>query len=243
MDMRQGISLAVIMGIVLVIAIASLAFLEIQEMQKEQELGITCSGYPGQSRIALPEPSHQGTTLEDALGERRSVRTYEEGELTLTEVSMLLWAGDGITSEEGFRTAPSAGGLYPIDIYMIPGRVENASCGIYRYLPGQHELMLVREGNFTQGIYEASYLQGHIRNAAAIFMLVATPSRTTGKYGDVGEEYVLIEAGHIAQNMLLEAVSLNLSAVPVGGFGRDKVGNVLQLNESENAIYMVAVGR
>ncbi len=228
-----------------VMLIAALVLLQsVAQMPKEDMIiEATCADYPQQSRIALPEPDLKGKALEDAIKERRSVRNYSSEELSLHELSMLLWAGDGITSEEGLRSAPSAGGLYPIDLYVVPSRVENASCGLYRYVQKDHELILVKEGKFSGQLYGVSYGQSHVRDAAALMLLVATPERTTEKYGDVGDDYVLMEAGHIAQNMLLEAVSLGLGAVPVGGFDREAADRILSLDERQDAIYLVAVGR
>ncbi len=207
----------------------------------QQELPVTCSENPQQSRISLHEPDFKGMILEDAISKRRSARTYSDEAVSLGELSMLLWAGNGITGESGFRSAPSAGALYPIDLYVIPNRVEDLSCGVYRYLPYEHELILVKEGQFSDEVYNLSYGQAHIRNAAVLIVLVATPERTTAKYGERGEDYVLMEAGHIAQNMLLEAVSLGLGAVPVGAF--EPIEPVLGLEENQKAIYIVAIGK
>ncbi len=226
------------------ILISALVLLQITVQMPKEEIIIeaTCSDYPQQSRIALPEPAFKGKALEDAINERRSVRNYSSEELSLHELSMLLWAGNGITSEEGLRSAPSAGGLYPIDLYVVPNRVENASCGLYRYVPKGHELVLVKEGIYTEQLYEVSLGQAHVRDAAVLIALVATPERTAGKYGEIGEDYVLMEAGHIAQNTLLEAVSLGLGAVPVGGFDREAADGILGLDEKQDAVYLVAVG-
>jgi SagB-type dehydrogenase family enzyme len=228
----------------LIIALITIAFIigftVILSSQPEQNLSVTCTQYPNQSRIALLDPNFEGIALEKAIAERRSVREYSEDEITQDELSMLLWAGSGITDESGFRTAPSAGALYPIDLYIVPNRVENISCGMYRYVPQDHELVLVKEGQFAEKIYELSYNQGYVKNAGVIILLAATPERTTAKYGEEGKKYVLMEAGHIAQNILLQAVSLDLGAVPIGGFDKSGVSELLEL-ESE-VVYMVLVG-
>jgi SagB-type dehydrogenase family enzyme len=230
--------------IVLVLAIAFITLFIIINVAPAEEtvIAASCTNNPDQSRIALPEPDFKGALLEEAIEKRRSERDYSEKEISLAEASMLLWAGGGITDEHGFRTAPSAGALYPIDIYLVPNRVENASCGVYRYMPDEHELVLVKEGEFSEGFYNASYGQKHIRDAALLIVMVSTPERTTSKYGEIGKAYILIEAGHIAQNILLEGTSLGIKTTPVGGFEREKADDIIGLEEGKS-IYMITVGK
>lgn len=231
--------------IVLALALAFIAVYVVAQFAPAEEtvLPVTCSQDSEQSRITLPEPKFKGKTVEDAISERRSERNFSSENITLSELSMLLWAGSGITNEDGFRSAPSAGALYPIDIYVIPSRVSGASCGAYRYLPKSHELVLVKEGSFSKELYDASYGQSHIRNAAVLLVLASTPQGTTSKYGEVGKDYVLIEAGHIAQNILLEGESLGIKSVPVGGFDRETASSALGIDEKKETIYIIAAGR
>lgn len=231
----------VILGLVLIFIVLATFVSQIRPVS--QEINVTCSKNPEQSRITLPVPDFEGKILEKTILERRSIREYSEEELSLYELSMILWAGNGITDERGLRSAPSAGGLYPIDMYIVPNRVENASCGLYKYIPGSHEIVLVEEGEFAEQMYQLSYEQEHVRNAAVVVVLVAVPERTTVKYGEEGKGYVFMEAGHIAENMLLEAVSLGLGAVPVGGFEKENMDDLFGLEENEDSIYMVLVGK
>ncbi|MBD3210628.1 SagB/ThcOx family dehydrogenase [Candidatus Micrarchaeota archaeon] len=225
--------------IIAMLAILAFPFLFPEE---RKEAPATCTEYPGQTEIVLPSPDYQGENLETTLENRRSVREYSSEEITLEELSVLLWAGDGTTSESGFRTAPSAGALYPVDLYLVPNRVENASCGIYRYLPEEHKLVLVKEGRFNDELYGMSYNQAHVRDGAAVVVLVGVPDRISWKYQERWRDFILIEAGHIAQNMLLEAVSLGIEAVPVGGFETGRVGRLLELEDRET-VYMVVLGK
>ncbi len=231
--------------IVLVLALAIIAaYVGIQLASVEDAvIPATCARDSQQSRITLPEPDFKGKALEDSISGRRSQRNFSSENITLSELSMLLWAGNGITNEHGLRSAPSAGALYPIDIYVLPSRVAGASCGIYMYRPENHELVLVKEGEFSEEVYETSYGQSHVRNAAVLLVLVSTPKRTTSKYGDVGEDYVLIEAGHIAQNILLESESLVIKSVPIGGFDRNAASSVLGVEGGKEAIYLIAAGK
>jgi SagB-type dehydrogenase family enzyme len=231
--------------IVLVLALALIAAYVIVQLAFVEEVVFpaTCSDDSQQSRILLPEPEFKGMALEDAIAGRRSERDFSSEEMALSELSMLLWAGSGITGGQELRSAPSAGALYPIDIYVVPGRVVGASCGMYRYLPESHELALVKEGNFSKELYEASYGQPHIRNAAVLLVLISAPEKTVSKYGEAGEDYVLIEAGHIAQNILLQAESLGIKSVPVGGFDRQAAAASLGIGRDKETIYIIAAGK
>ena len=231
--------------IILVLTLAIIAAFVFVQLASVEEIVVpaTCSNDSLQSQIILPEPNFKGKVLEDVILGRRSERNFSSENITLVELSMLLWAGSGITNEQGFRSAPSAGATYPIDIYVVPNRVMGVSCGIYRYLPKSHEIVLVREGGLSWELYNASYGQSHIRNAAALLVFVSTPERTTSKYGTVGKDYVLIEAGHIAQNILLEGESLEVKTVPVGGFDRKEVLSSIGIDGEKEAVYIIAIGK
>jgi len=205
----------------------------------------TCSLNPEQSRIDLPIPDFQGKSLETAIKDRTTVTEYSSESLSLKEVSMLLWAGNGITGDESsFRSVPSLGSLNPIDIYMIPNRVDNASCGVYKYLYGNHEMILVKSGEFSSQLSSIAANQSYLKNTAAVFVLVAVQKRTTNVYGEEGKSHILLETGHIVQNMLLEATSLNLSSAPIAVFGKNKTVDLLGLDKEKNeAVYLIAVGK
>ncbi len=210
---------------------------------EEEVVGMECSSNPAQSEITLPEPGYSGIGLEEAIKERRSVREYTGENITLEELSMLLWSGQGITSDWGGRAAPSAGALYPIELYVVPNRVEGVYCGIYRYVPQEHKLVLVREGDFGEEVAAAALEQKWVRDAAAVIVMTAVRERTASKYGDASDRYIAMEAGHISENILLEATSLGLGAVPVGGFVPGEMDSVLGLEDGENSLYITAVGK
>ncbi len=194
--------------------------------------------------IALPEPRLQSdTSIEQALLQRRSVRELREEPLTLAELGQLLWAAQGITSPRGFRTAPSAGALYPLEIHVLVGAVEGLKPGIYRYLPDSHALQHRRDGEHRDALAEAALQQACVRTNAVVLAFSAVASRTTAKYGGRGERYVLMEVGHAAQNVFLQVQSLGLAAVVVGAFDDDAVDEVLDLPSGERALYLMPVGR
>lgn len=167
--------------------------------------------------LDLPAPLAAGTLpLEGALHQRRSVRRFVAQPLSLAEVSQLLWAGQGVTRDGGGRTAPSAGGLYPLELYLICGEVEDLAAGVYRYLPQGHGLQVVAAGERRAALASAALRQPWVREAAALILVAAVPERTMDKYGQRGIRYAYLEAGHAAQNVLLQATALGLGAVAVG---------------------------
>ncbi len=193
--------------------------------------------------IPLPEPRLvSDVSVEAALLNRRSVRDFSAQPITLAELGQLLWAAQGITSRKGYRTAPSAGALYPLEMYAVVGNVEGLAPGVYRYDPDRHELETWRDGDQRGSVARAALRQRWIRDSAAVLAFCAVPSRTTGKYGNRGERYVLIEVGHAAQNVFLQAGALGLAAVVVGAFRDRDLNEVLELSRGEEAVYLMPIG-
>lgn len=200
---------------------------------------------PDQSdTVKLPEPQYESTTsVEKALSERRSVRNYKDEPLALTEISQLLWAAQGITDRRGFRAAPSAGALYPLELYVVAGTVRDLPAGIYRYKPHTHELVMIAKGDKRADLRNAALRQSPVKEAAAVIVFSAVYERTTVKYGKRGRRYVHIEVGHAAQNICLQAVSLNLGAVVMGAFHDDAVKKVIHMTDEEEPMYIIAIGK
>lgn len=189
-------------------------------------------------RLDLPSPdTSDGLSLTDALARRRSVRDYADAPLSTDELSQLLWATQGVTSEDGKRTAPSAGATYPLELYVV------TDSGLYHYQPDQHTLLRLLEGDLRDELAAAAVGQEPVAEAAVTFAIAAVYARTAERYGDRAERYVKLEAGHAAQNLLLQAVALNLGAVPIGAFSDTEVGRVLQLPADHAPLYLIAVGR
>jgi SagB-type dehydrogenase family enzyme len=187
----------------------------------------------------LPAPSLEGRlSLEETLAARRSLREYQDEPLSLQETGQLLWASQGITDPAGYRTAPSAGGLYPLEIYLATGE------GVFQYDPAAHSLRIVKEGDSRPDLYEAAVRQESVLKAPAVFVITAVFERTGQKYGETrGPRYVYMEVGHAAQNLLLQAVALELGGVPIGAFHEAWVQEILSLPENHVPVYLIPVGR
>ena len=182
-------------------------------------------------------------SLEELLQQRRSIREYTDASLTRDEVMELLWAGQGITSGRGFRTAPSAGALYPLEIYLVAGNVDDLAPGIYKYNPAENDLNLVKEGDARAGMAAASLGQRSVADGAIDIVVAAVYERTTVKYGVRGERFVHIEVGHAAQNICLQATALGLGLVTIGAFDDTEVAKVVGMPQDESPLYVMPVGR
>ena len=197
-------------------------------------------------KINLPKPEYKGMTFEDALLKRRSIREYSTKPLTLSELSQLLFSAQGITGRiygTYLRTAPSAGGLYPFEIYIVANNINGLKKGIYHYSVKDHSMVLIKEGDFRKEIMRSSLDQEMMRDAGVVFVLSAVFDRTRSKYGERGFRYVYMEAGHISQNIYLQATSLGLGSVVVGAFIDDSVNELIGLDgKKEAAIALHAVG-
>ena len=194
--------------------------------------------------IKLPAPRYKSSvSVEEALLKRRSVRDYKNEPLTLADVSQLLWSAQGITDPRGLRTSPSAGALYPLEVYVVAGNVKDLPGGIYRYKPHKHELERVVAGDKRTELCNAALGQPCVRNAPAVIVFSAVYERVTVKYGERGIRYVHIEAGHAAQNAFLQAVSLNLGAVVIGAFHDEEVKKIIRAADREQPLYIMPVGK
>ncbi|PXF58265.1 MAG: nitroreductase [Candidatus Methanogaster sp.] len=197
-----------------------------------------------EDEIMLPEPRTTGEiSIEEAMRNRRSVRQYTEEAITLNNLSQLLWAAQGITSEEGFRTTPSAGALYPLEVYVVAGDVDGLSDGVYRYRAEGHTLQRIRDGDLRGNLSECALKQTQVTDAAANIVFAAVFNRTTAKYGERGAQYVHIEAGHAAQNVYLQAEALGIGVCAVGAFYGQEVSELLALSGDETPIYILTVGK
>ena len=194
--------------------------------------------------IPLPEPRYAGeVSVEQALRERRSVRSYKDAPLDMAEISQLLWSAQGITNKRGFRTAPSAGALYPLELYIIAGNVKNLPAAIYKYTPQDHALLEIVSGDKRSQLSRAALRQGSIRKAPAVILFCAVYERTTGKYGQRGIRYVHMEVGHAAQNVSLQAIALGLHTAVIGAFRDTEVKAIANLPANEQPLYFVPIGR
>jgi SagB-type dehydrogenase family enzyme len=217
-----------------VLAIVLFAFLTMplagSDMQHDTESPTT---------IQLPRPARSGVvSLEEALSQRRSTREFAPGPLSERQLSQLLWAAQGITGSEGYRTAPSAGALYPLEIYVV------LPAGFYHYGPARHRLDRISADDLRLVLYHAALEQDAIREAEAVFVMTAVYERTAQKYGTArGPRYVHLEAGHAAQNLILEAIALGLGAVTMGAFHDAEVQKALALPRNHEPLYLIPAGK
>jgi SagB-type dehydrogenase family enzyme len=194
--------------------------------------------------VQLPQPRFDsGTSVEKARLSRRSIREYRSEPLTLAEIGQLLWAAQGVTAPGGFRTAPSAGALYPLELYVVAGNVRDLAPGTYRYRPQTYTLEPILEGDRRGELCAAALQQSAIRKAPAALVFSAVVACTTGKYGNRGVRYVYMDHGHAAENVHLQAVALNLGTVVIGAFDDDAVQRVMSLSPGEEPLSIMPVGR
>jgi SagB-type dehydrogenase family enzyme len=193
--------------------------------------------------ITLPEPRTDGAvSVEAALRGRHSVREYSRDPVTLGEVSQLLWAAQGVTRAHG-RTAPSAGALYPVEIYVLAVRVDGLDPGLYKYRIGDHELARETREYVHADLVAAALSQECVRDAAAILVIGAVVERTAVKYGRRAERYVHMEVGAVAENVELQAGALGLGTVVVGAFNDNRVKEILRMPREESPLAILPVGR
>lgn len=193
--------------------------------------------------IKLPPPRQDSeVSVERALRERRSIREFGDAPITLEQLSQLLWAAQGTTSRQGFRTAPSAGALYPLELYVLAGNVDGLPAGLFRYRPRDHSLLSVASDDRRKKMQRAALGQEWVGHNAVLIVFCSVDSRTTAKYGRRGVRYIHIEVGHAAQNIMLQVQALGLGSAVVGAFDDDSVAKILELPENERPLYLLPVG-
>jgi SagB-type dehydrogenase family enzyme len=199
----------------------------------------------------LPEPSLPERPLAGLLRERQSCRSFSGSALPLVALSSLLHAGYGITGRAALgggefldRTVPSGGGLYPLELYVLAQHVEGLAGGVHHYVPLGHRLETVVDARLPQHLTAELFLgQPYLMRAGAILVVTAWLARSLWKYEDRGYRYMLLEAGHVGQNVLLAATALGLGALPLGGFFDDDLARLLRLGrEQEIPLYACALG-
>lgn len=185
--------------------------------------------------IELPRPQTESDrSLERTLADRRSSRRFAATSLDRATLGQLLWAAQGITSPDGKRTAPSAGARYPLELFVL------LPAGVFRYMPAQHALRRVTADDRRKAVWADTYARPWLADSPAIFVITAVYERTRRKYGAKADRFVHVEAGHVGQNLLLQATARELLCVPIGAFHQRRVQQTLGI--SEVPIYFVAVG-
>ncbi len=194
--------------------------------------------------IDLPEIITDGNiSLEQALRLRRSIRSYSDEALTLGDLGQLLWSAQGITGDRGFRTAPSAGATFPLEMFAVANNVEGLNTGIYHYHPHEHRLEMIREDDISEALFRACLSQSMILDGGAVLVFAAVYERTTDRYGQRGERYVLNEVGHASQNVHLQAAAMDLGTVVIGAYRDEEVEDILRLGDQYRVLYLMPVGK
>jgi len=198
--------------------------------------------------ITLPSPSYKGTvSVEEALKARRTHRSFQSRPLTLKQFSQILWGAYGVTAQKYgsfLKTAPSAGALYPLDIYGVVGQggVETLAPGIYHFRPENHALELVKQGDLRAEVARQALQQMWMAKAPLILVITGDYNRSNIKYGPRGVTYTHIEAGHVGQNIFLQAEAIGLKAGIVGAFNNQQIIRVMGFPTSQDPLLIMPVG-
>lgn len=197
-----------------------------------------------QKMISLPKPILQSTvSLEAAFTARKSTRRYSKQPIDIDLVAQLLWAAQGIDATTGRRTVPSAGALYPLELYLVAKNVRTLTPGVYHYRPGDHALEMAVEGDLSNALTAAALGQTPVGDGAACLVIAAVYERTAIKYDARATRYVHIEVGHASQNIYLQAAALGLGTVAIGAFYDEQVKKILGMKENELPLCIMPVGR
>ncbi|MDK2886393.1 MAG: hypothetical protein PWP54_951 [Thermosipho sp. (in: thermotogales)] len=180
---------------------------------------------------------------------RRSRRSFSDLPLTLKELSFLLWSTQGVKKyipekEVVFRTVPSAGACHPFETYLVINNVENIEKGIYRYLSLEHKLLLIKLGDFSKEVIEATLGQQFVGKSAVVFVWAAIPYRTEWKYAQESYKAIALDAGHICQNLYLSAEAIKCGTCAVAAYDQEKMDKLIGVDgNDEFVVYLAPVGK
>ena len=249
---------SVAVGLALIVVFAALIGLALagcQNSSASSQSGSSASSESSSPSLSyvLPAPKTEGDmSVEEALANRRSRRAFTDRSLSTEQLSQILWAAYGITGltagaqpqPDSYRTAPSAGALYPLEIYVVIGSVTGIEPGVYKYIPWEHRIVQSVDGDIREALASLSpSTSTMITDAPITVVYAAVFERTTVKYGDRGRErYVYIEVGHSAQNVYLQAEAMGLGTCAMGAFDDNKVSELLNLQKAEKPLYIMPVG-
>jgi len=184
------------------------------------------------------------TSIKEAIKNRRSVRDYKDDPLTIQDVTQLLFAAQGTTNpENNLRATPSAGATYPIEIYLVAGNVTKLEPGIYKYKNQTNELLKITNGDKRKKLCNATLSQPCVKNSTAVIVICTVLQRTIQKYGEQAKKYVYMEVGAVAENIYLQAESLNIGTVFVGAFNDNKVKNIINAETDEEPLCIMPLGK
>jgi SagB-type dehydrogenase family enzyme len=227
--------------IIIALALLSIVYLGCQVNQKPSTRVRGTQTLEEREEIFLPKARrYDGMTLKEALAKRKSVREFASEGLTKSEISQILWAANGLAQTDQItgatRTAPSAGALQPLEIYLI------TKDALFHYQPAEQKLSRLKKGDLRYELSQAALEQTAVKDAPVDIVITAVYERTAVKYRERAERYVLLEAGHAAQNILLQAAALELGGVTIGAFKDEQVQKVLSLPQNHKPLYVMPVG-
>jgi SagB-type dehydrogenase family enzyme len=203
--------------------------------------------YPQNNFVSLPNPTEKtNLSFAEVLRMRRSIRSFTSEPLSLSDLAYLLWASSGIQRVEHqfeFRTAPSAGALYPIETYVVANNVEGLKQGIYHFNIENHTLEEIKLGNLGSELAHAALAQHMCAEASVVFVWTALFGRSTWKYSQRGYRYIYLDTGHIGQNLALAATSIGCGSCEVGAFYDDEINSLIDVDgKQESTICLCVVG-
>lgn len=235
--------LIIVVGVILIVfGIMNLIFSNNGDSQNNR-------GANSNNIIKLPEPKYSGQmSVEEVLLNRRSVRSYSDESLSLQQVSQVLWAAYGVSDSEkhssiDLKTTPSAGATYPLEVYLLSGDVKGLEPGLYKYNSANHSLQIHKHGDLRLSVSEAALNQRMLADAPASIIYNAVYERITQVYGQRGKErYVMMDLGHSAQNVYLQATAIGLATCAVGAFDDKKLKSIVSPPENEVVLYLMPIG-
>ena len=204
--------------------------------------------FPDSKKIKLPKPKAIiKATLDYCLKNRKSIRDFTDEPISLEELSYLLWASTGIQRKEHgyeFRTAPSAGALYPIETYVVINNVKDLKNGVYHYSIKDYTIEEMRLGDFGKKTANGALGQGMCARASAVFIWTSVFQRSKWKYGQRAYRYIYLDAGHIAENLALASTGLGLGSCQIGALFDEEINEIIDVDgKDESIIYMSVVGK
>ncbi len=226
------------MKVFCLIFFVSFIFLWCTDMNNE----VTYTPSDNNEQIILPNPKKTwNLTVEEALQQRRSIRSFQDSYLTMDELGQILWAAQGITDDNYKRTAPSAWATYPLEIYVAVNNVEDIHQWVYYYDNKNHELKRIVKGNVSDELTSAALGQSFVGDAAVNFIIAGKYERTTLRYSDRWKQYVHMEVGHVGQNIYLQCEALDLWTVAIGAFNDEEVRQILDVWKEKTPFYIMPV--
>jgi len=191
-----------------------------------------------QKIIQLTDPNLTGTlSFEEALTRRRSVRQFSTQPLRRSQIGQLAWAGQGVTdAERGLRTAPSAESLYPMELFIATNE------GLFTYRPAEHSLQQTMEQDVRSELARATLTPDPVAAAPCSIIVAGSSRKISARVGSRAKTFVAMEAGHIAQNIQLQAVCMGLGAVPIGGLDMTAVRKICRMSRELDPLYVICVG-